>query len=281
MVFLDFCNYRPCEESNGIFFNCIRSGMNNDDLSNSPLLSIDLNADLGEHPYSTLDEQIMPFISTCNIACGGHVGHAVSVRQTIRLARQFNVAVGAHPSYPDKENFGRKMMMISENNLMESLTNQIEVVKRICEEEGVRLHHVKPHGALYHHAACDQRISQLILDILQKSAPGIYWMGLADSFSQKIAGESNYPFIAEGFADRQYEPDRSLRSRSLEGAVLHQKEVLRQVEELALNHRVKADGWLSLKVQSICLHGDTERAVTLAKEIRQRLESKGIHIAAV
>ncbi len=245
------------------------------------IISIDLNADLGEHPGSDLDEQIMPFISSCNIACGGHIGDEQSVRQTIRLAKKYDVAIGAHPSYPDKENFGRKIIEISKADLKQNLSAQIGLVQQICKEETVFLHHIKPHGALYNHAACDKNISQLILEVLKELVPDVFWMGLANSDTESTAKKNNHPFISEGFADRKYEPNGKLRSRSEKGAVLHGDEVLVQVEELVMNHRVEANGWLPIEVQSICLHSDTEGAVTLAKEIRQHLESKGIQIAAI
>ncbi|MEP1034261.1 5-oxoprolinase subunit PxpA [Ekhidna sp.] len=244
-------------------------------------LRIDLNADLGEHPNSNLDEQIMPYISSCNIACGGHIGDESSVRQTILLARKSGVSVGAHPSYPDRENFGRKIMQMQPQQLADSISEQIELVRRVCAEEDVILHHVKPHGALYNHAASDGFISELVLNVLKEVANGVYWMGLADSQSARVAHNKNYPFIAEGFADRQYEPDGSLRSRAMEGAVLKNKAVIGQVEQLVINHRVHTDNWLKLDIQSICLHGDTEGAVTLAKEINDHLVSKGVQIAAV
>ena len=242
---------------------------------------IDLNADLGEHPNENLDEQIMPFISSCNVACGGHIGDENSVRQTVRLAKQFNVAVGAHPSFPDPENFGRKVIDIPEDELRRSVKEQIQLVVRICEEEQVKMNHVKPHGALYNHAAKNLPTSKLILEILQEIPNTTYWMGLAYSVSHSVANRNNFPFIAEGFADRQYEPNGSLRQRSEKGAVLTGNQVLNQVEELVLNKRVQADKWLALEVQSICLHGDTDGAVTLAKQIRAHLEDKGIQIAAV
>lgn len=245
------------------------------------MLSIDLNADLGEHPETNLDERIMPYLSSCNVACGGHIGDEASVRQTILLAKQHGVAVGAHPSYPDPENFGRKILSMQPADLAASIKEQIDLVKRICEEEGVMLHHVKPHGALYNHAAGDVFISELVLQVIEEVVSGAYWMGLANSIAEKVAEKHRYPFITEGFADRQYEPDGSLRPRSLAGAVLGATEVLKQVEELAVNHRVRAEGWLTLNVQSICLHSDTKGAVTLAKKINEHLVNKGIKIAAV
>ena len=242
---------------------------------------IDLNADLGEHPNSNLDEQIMPFISSCNVACGGHIGDERSVRRTVLLARDHGVAVGAHPSYPDHENFGRKIITMQPQELADSISEQIGLVSRICDEEGVSMHHIKPHGALYNHAAAEPFISELILNVIKDIAPGVYWMGLANSESERIAKRENYPFIAEGFADRQYEPDGSLRSRTKEGAVLGHGAVIEQVVELVVNHRVNTGEWLELDIQSICLHGDTEGAVTLAKEINHHLVNKGIQITSV
>lgn len=245
------------------------------------MVTIDLNADLGEHPNSDQDKHIMPYISSCNIACGGHVGDAASVRQTILLAKQNQVAIGAHPSYPDREGFGRKIIQIQPQELADSIAEQIELVQRICNEEDALLHHVKPHGALYNHAASEHFISELILTVLKDVAPDSSWMGLANSESERVAKLANFPFIAEGFADRQYEPNGSLRSRTKQGAVLKPKEVIRQVEELVLNHRAWTGEWLQLHIRSICLHGDTEGAVTLAKEINSHLVKQGVKIAAV
>lgn len=245
------------------------------------MLSIDLNADLGEHPHSNLDERIMPYISSCNVACGGHIGDEASIRQTILLARAHGVAVGAHPSYPDRENFGRKIMQMQPKELADSLSEQIRLVQRICDEEGVNLHHIKPHGALYNHAASERFISELILNVIKEVIPGVPWMGFANSMSSHLSKTENHPFIAEGFADRKYESDGSLRSRTKEGAVLDSSDVLKQVEELVVNHRVFTDAWLEIDIQSICLHGDTEGAVTLAKEINNHLVNKGVQIAAV
>lgn len=243
--------------------------------------AIDLNADLGEHPTSQLDEQIMPYISSCSIACGGHVGDEKSVRKTIQLAKKWGVAVGAHPSYPDKENFGRKVMEISSDSLCETLSNQIELVWKIACEEGVKMHHVKPHGALYNQAAQDKHIATLVVNVIKEVNPDMPYMGFANSESEIVARQNCCNFIAEGFADRRYEPSGALRSRALSGAVLAEEEVLTQVQELVINQRVWAGQWIPLGVQSICLHGDTKGAVFLAKNIHNHLVSKGIRIVSV
>lgn len=245
-------------------------------------IQIDLNSDLGEHPGSNLDQQIMPFISSCNIACGGHAGNAASVEQTIYLAMQYGVAVGAHPAYPDRENFGRTIMNISKEALEQTLLKQILLVKQTCERLGTKLHHVKPHGALYNEAAKNSDLSNLICGVMKEIGSEVKLYGLAHSLMQNIATGQGIEFIAEGFADRQYEPDKSLRSRKKEAAVLSDaQEVLRQVEEMAINQRVFADNWIGIEAQSICLHSDTKGAVNLAEKIRNHLEFKGVHVVAV
>jgi len=245
-------------------------------------ISIDLNSDLGEHPGTDLDEQIMPFLSSCNIACGGHIGDEASVRQTIRLAKKHDVAIGAHPSYPDKENFGRKIIAISETDLKKSLSIQIGLVKQICEEESVLLHHVKPHGALYNLAAKNKQASQLISEIIRSINPLLKLYGLAGSITEEIALENELHFIGEAFADRRYLPDGTLMPRSRKEAVLTKEtEVLRQAEEIAFNQRIMADNWIRVKAKTICLHSDTKGAILLAQRIKDHLVSKRAHITAV
>lgn len=242
--------------------------------------TIDLNADLGEYPNTNLDEQIMPFISSCNIACGGHIGDEGSVRKTIRLAKKHHVAIGAHPSYPDKENFGRQILQLPSDELANSIKQQITLVSSICEEEKVPMHHVKPHGALYNQIAYDKELIKTIHGVLRDFS-SVYWMGLAGSYTQEVARSNGFPFVAEAFADRRYESDGTLRSRSEADAVLQGSDVMTQVEELVVNQRVWCGEWIPIQAQSICLHGDTKGAVTLAKQIRLHLENKGIQIAPV
>lgn len=243
--------------------------------------SIDLNADLGEHPGEMVDEMIMPYLSSCNIACGGHIGDEASVRHTVRLALANEVAIGAHPSYPDPVNFGRKAMLIQPEELAKSIKEQIVLVQRICDEEGAHMHHVKPHGALYNRSATDRFLAELMYQVMKEVAAESHWMGLAESEAHRVARMNQFAFIAEGFADRQYESDGTLRSRSKNGAVLSQKEVLAQVDALVFHQRAKAHDWIPMQVQSICLHGDTEGAVTLAKQINHHLVSQGVQISPV
>lgn len=243
---------------------------------------IDLNSDLGEHPDSDLDEQIMPFVSSCNIACGGHIGDETSVRRTIRLAKKYDVAIGAHPSFPDPRHFGREVMDMEPSALAESVRRQIQLVLKVCEDESVPLHHVKPHGALYNLMAIDRGTAALICDVVKETVPHAMLYGLAHSFSEKVSMEKNQLFVGEAFADRAYETDRTLRSRSKAGAVItNLGQVLAQVEELTVNKRVFSHDWIDVRAETICLHSDTLGAVTLAKRIHEHLVKQGIHIAAV
>lgn len=246
------------------------------------IIKIDLNSDLGEHPNTNLDEQIMPYISSCNIACGGHIGDAKSVKETIELANKYGVAIGAHPSFPDRKNFGREILKMDQEELRVSLRDQILLVKNLAEKQGIALHHVKPHGALYNHTAKDVDTSTLICDLIIEIDPELRLYGLAHSTMQRIAEEKKVNFIAEAFADRRYEIDKTLRSRSKNQSVLTEREgVLDQVQGLVFRNRVKSDDWISIKAQTICLHSDTKGAVILAKAIRTHLEEQGVGIHAV
>ncbi len=245
---------------------------------------IDLNCDLGEwkSPEHTLrDEAIMPYISSCNIACGGHIGDEHSMRTTIRMAQKNNVAIGAHPGYPDRENFGRVVMDITQERLSESIKEQLESFLSILEEESLELHHIKPHGALYNHAAKDRETAQTVLGTI-KSVVGDTKVYLPEGFiSSKIAQDLGLQVIYEVFADRSYEADLSLRSRSLEGAVLHEKEkVLEQIYSMVMNGEVNTftGETKPIKAQTICLHSDTEGAAELAKHIHTFLKNHEVAI---
>lgn len=247
------------------------------------MATIDLNSDLGEQPDSTLDEQIMPYITSCNIACGGHAGDESSVRRTIDLAIKNNVAIGAHPGFPDRENFGRVIMDIEPGDLAKSLREQIKLIKKCTEEVGQKLHHVKPHGALYNQASMNANISKLIIDVIQEIDPDLPIYGLSHSETEKEAAKTDIHFIGEAFADRKYELNKTLRNRKHDDAMIHElEEVLKQVENLTFHKRAFNDETeLSIEAKTICLHSDTKGAVNLAKAIHDHLEGKGANIAAV
>lgn len=246
------------------------------------LKRIDLNCDLGEHPESDLDLQIMPFISSCNIACGFHAGGPACIQRTIRLAIDHEVAIGAHPSFPDKENFGRKEMKLSPAEITAMVRYQVAATKGITEAMGAVFHHVKLHGALYHQAAQDETVAGAVAGAIASVAPEAIIYGPPNSWMEVGAGMFDLTFCAEAFADRTYENDLSLRSRIKTGAVIEERsKVLEQVGQLVLQQQISTYGGETkvMKAGTICLHSDTKGAVELARDIYLMLSDYGICIA--
>ena len=240
---------------------------------------IDLNADLGEG--CAFDAQLMTVVTSCNIACGGHAGDEASMRTALTLAKENGVVAGAHPSFPDRENFGRTKSNLSGVDLETSLTEQIEALKNISNELGVAIAHLKPHGALYNMAAMDDGLACSLCAVLQNTLPGTRLVGPPESRLQRQASEQGIDFVAEGFADRAYEADRQLRDRTLDGAVFHDPDdQVAQATSIALRQQVSTHdgGTISLPVQSLCVHGDTPGAFEAAKAIRTALEAQNILI---
>jgi UPF0271 protein len=240
---------------------------------------IDLNADLGEG--CAYDAELMAVVTSCNIACGGHAGDAASMLTALRLAHENGVAAGAHPSFPDRENFGRTASDLSGAALEDALTEQVSDLKALAQEVGVSLTHLKPHGALYNMAAKDARLAQSIVTVLAEQLPAAALFGPPESELQIAANAREVPFVAEGFADRAYEADGRLRDRKLEGAVIHAPEdQTRQALKIATTQMVETyDGAaLALPVATICVHGDTPAALDAAMAIKAALEDHGISL---
>lgn len=248
------------------------------------MLSIDLNADLGEGMDT--DSMLMPYLSSCNIACGGHAGDESSMKTTVALALQTGTAIGAHPAYPDREGFGRAEWIGSNGDystLVSSLYQQISDLQQICQLLGARLQHIKPHGALYNRVAYDQPLATMLLDCIAQYFPDLLLYGLAQSPLQYWAAEAGIRFVPEGFADRRYRPDGTLVPRQQAAALIQDlDEVAAQAIQLIKLKQVRcADNTvLSLAVESICLHGDTPGAVKAAKRLSQRLKQEQITVAA-
>lgn len=245
---------------------------------------IDLNCDLGEwisNDGPDLDKAIMPFISSCNIACGGHIGDEISMRWTVILAKKNGVKVGAHPSYPDRAGFGRRQLEMKIEELKNSIKNQILNLKEVAEAEGVVLHHIKPHGALYNAASKEKEIAEATAQSVKELNLNIPIYGQSGSELEKAALSNGLSFCAEVFADRAYEDNLLLRSRVLEGAVLFKKEdVLTQIFEMVIEESVSTYSGKKLPIQAdtICLHSDTKGAQELARNIHQFLKNHGIRI---
>lgn len=247
---------------------------------------IDLNCDLGEWRQANgaeKDALIMPFITSCNVACGGHIGDEESMKSTIRLAKEHGVKIGAHPSFPDQENFGRVVMKMESEELFNALVSQIQSLIALLDEAGESLHHIKPHGALYNYAAKDVVTAKVIINSVVSFSKDIPLYAQQGSVLAREAEAAGLKVIYEVFADRAYEEDLSLRSRKLEGAVLHQtEEVLSQIEQMVGLGRVITYSGLtkSITAQTICLHSDTEGSIHLAKQIHDYLRDRDVEIAA-
>ena len=242
---------------------------------------IDLNADLGEGCDN--DEALLALVSSANIACGWHAGDAKTMRQCVRWALQNGVAIGAHPSFPDRENFGRSEMNLPADEVIAGMLYQIGALAAIVKAEGGRLAHVKPHGALYTQAVKDPVLADALCEAVKRFDPSLKFFGLAGSGMIEAATRAGLQPVEEVFADRAYNPDGSLVSRKLPGALIESDaEAIAQTLSLVRDHRVTAvDGsTVSVNAQSVCLHGDGAHALEFAQRIREKLASEGIAIRA-
>ncbi|HET8864484.1 MAG TPA: 5-oxoprolinase subunit PxpA [Gracilimonas sp.] len=249
------------------------------------LSKIDLNCDLGEF-YGMYDDvrdsKIMPYITSCNIACGFHSGDPVAISNTIKLALEHDVAIGAHPSYPDLQGFGRRIMNLTQEELVACVLYQVSALKGMVESFGSELHHVKPHGALYNFAAKDEQTAVGVVKAIVQIQEGMMIYAPAKSVLREVAEDAGLNVRSEIFADRRYEDDLSLRSRKLEGAVLKKnEEVLQQLAGFLDGIVYTHDGLdLPIEAETICLHSDTEGAEELAKEIHDFLIKHDVRITA-
>ena len=242
---------------------------------------LDLNADLGEGCGD--DAALMDVITSCNIACGGHAGDPASMREALQLAKDHGVAAGAHPSFPDRANFGRARSSLSGRALEAALVDQIETLRSIASELDMALCHLKPHGALYNMASVDPALSESIVTALRETLPHAKLVGPPGSALQAAATAGKVSFLAEGFADRAYEADGRLRDRAEPGAMIETAtDQANQAVNMALHHHVFTyDGQvITLPVDTICVHGDTPDAAASAKAIRASLEQAGVTLRA-
>jgi len=248
---------------------------------------IDLNADLGESAEALAngaDFEMMRHISSANVACGGHAGDENTMRQTVAAAKQLGVAVGAHPSYPDRENFGRLESSIEPSALESSVREQILSLANVAEQLGVRLIHVKPHGALYHAANKDRAVTLAVGRAVLAVDPQLIMVGQAGAASLEVWRSMGLRTATEAFADRTYERDGSLRKRTLPGALRDTPErAAEQAVSIVLRHCVTAGDGSELPVaaQTICMHSDTPGAAAIAREVNQRLKASGVKVQAL
>lgn len=246
------------------------------------LASIDLNSDLGEGAGT--DAQLMPLISSANIACGAHAGDDSTMRETIALARRYGVAVGAHPGYPDRANFGRVAVAMTHEELSEEVARQIRALRRV--DSDLKISHVKAHGALYNEAWRDETIAKAIVVGVMSVFPApteVALFAAPRSVIVEIALHAGLRVVREGFADRAYEADGTLRSRKLAGALHTDPQVAaKQALSFVRDGGVRArDGsFLEMAVDTLCLHGDTPGAPAIAAAVRDALGRAGITVRA-
>ncbi len=232
------------------------------------MATVDLNADLGEG--DSCDAELLAIVSSCNIACGGHAGDVDSMQATVALAISNNVAIGAHPSYPDRDGFGRRSVYSSGDELRDSIIAQISALNSVAQDHGALLVHVKPHGALYNDAVNDRELSQLIANCISAAAPGVAFVGLPGSEMQNAATGHPIRFIAEGFIDRAYQDDGQLVPRSEPDAV-------HKSLDMILPQAFSLVG----KVDTLCIHSDTPGAADVAAAVREDLEKQGVEVRAI
>lgn len=246
---------------------------------------IDLNADVGESfgPWPMgADEDLIPLVSSVNIACGAHAGDPATILRTVELAARHGVAIGAHPGYPDLAGFGRRDLAMTATDLRASLIAQVGAVQAAARVAGATVRHVKPHGALYNRSAADLTVATTIAEAIRDLDPTLVLVGLAGSLSIAAGRAAGLAVSEEGFADRRYEADGSLRSRQLPGALLDPSDAAAQAVAIVRDRSVTAgDGpRLAVKADTICIHGDSPDALGVARAVVAALGAAGIRIIA-
>ncbi|MDO5069006.1 MAG: 5-oxoprolinase subunit PxpA [Neisseria zoodegmatis] len=245
-------------------------------------MHVDLNADLAEGCGN--DHALMQRISSANIACALHAGSAAEMQKALAWAKQYGVRVGAHPGYPDRENFGRTNMTLPEQELRAYLQYQLGALKALCDAAGVQTAYVKPHGALYNQAAADPVLAEIVADTVRRFNPELKLMALSGSLLLEAGQAAGLGVISEVFADRRYLPDGKLVPRSQPDAqVDSDEEAIAQVLQMVKEGTVTAiDGsTVNVRADSICLHGDGAHALEFADKISGALQARQIAIQAV
>lgn len=249
--------------------------------SPQPMRSIDLNADLGEGCAS--DQALMTLLSSANISCAAHAGDEQQIRAAVRHALQLGVMIGAHPSYPDRENFGRKTAPLDARQLQDTLLHQLSWLQDLVHTEGGTLNHVKPHGALYNDAAVNPELARHVANIVKQFNESLTLVGLAGGELIRAGKKAGLAVLCEAFVDRRYCADGTLVPRALPGAVINDVELAtQQALGIVRTGRVLGfDGSLvKISAQTLCIHGDTPGAVSFAKALRDALASANISVRA-
>ena len=247
-------------------------------------LQIDINSDVGERPEALRDgseERLIRHLSSANIACGVHAGDEETIRTTVRLCTKHGIAIGAHPSFPDRENFGRREMNIAPDEIEVCVLDQVSLLDGIASSEGEVLRHVKPHGALYNSATRHPEVATAIGKAVRRASPHLVLVGLAGSRMLDVWRSMGLTVAAEAFADRRYESDGSLRSRAHHDALITStaeaaEQAVRIVTEgvvLSIDRRP-----IAIEAQTLCVHSDTPGAVEHLSAIREAFRQAGISV---
>ena len=245
---------------------------------------VDLNSDLGESFGSYKigkDEDIIPLISSANVACGAHAGDPDVMAKTAELCKKSKISMGAHPGFFDLMGFGRRNMAVSPEEVKNLIVYQIGALDAFAKSQGIKLQHVKPHGALYNMAAKDKSLARAIAEGIYSYNPDLILLGLSGSEMLNAAKEIGLPYAAEVFADRAYEDDGTLVARSKPGAMIKDEdEAVSRVIRMVKEHRVTTVSGKDIEISpaSVCVHGDSEKALLFVKKIRDALLQEGIEI---
>lgn len=251
------------------------------------MLKVDLNCDLGESfgNYTLgLDGEVIKFVSSANVACGFHASDPLVMQKTVKMAKAAGVAVGAHPGYPDLVGFGRRNLNVQPAELKAMVQYQIGALKAFCQAEKIGLQHVKPHGAMYNMAAKDEKLAFAIAEGIAEIDPSLILLGLSGSEMLKAAEKLGLKAKKEVFADRAYEEDGTLVARTKPGAmILNEDEAIERVLGMVKFGKVKAvtGREIGIEADSVCVHGDSPKALEFVKKINAALSGEGICVAAM
>ncbi len=247
-------------------------------------LQVDINCDMGEsYGRFTIgnDRHILPYVTSCNIACGFHAGDPSTILETIRMAIEEKKKIGAHPSYPDLMGFGRRNMWVTEKDLYALIVYQISAIKSMTESEGGKLHHVKPHGALYHALSQQRSMAETFCRAVSHIDPKLILYTLPGSILHKVSENYGLKTKRETFADRRYLNDGTLAPRTDSSSlIVEPAEAVSQTLDMVINQKVKtvSGNTITMQVDTICIHGDTPGAVDIAKEVWKALSEAGVSL---
>ncbi len=248
------------------------------------MYKVDLNSDIGEsfgNYVLGMDVEVIKYITSANIACGWHAGDAMVMDKTVTIAKKLNTAIGVHPGFPDLMGFGRRDMKITYEEAKNYIKYQIGALWAFAHSHGVKLQHVKPHGAFYNMAAKDSQMAKAIAEAVFEVDKDLILVGLANSEIIKMGKELGLKVANEVFADRAYNADGSLVSRNIKGAVIHDKDVaIQRVVRMVKDNMVTSVTGEDINIQAdtICVHGDNPSAVLFVQEIRKALEDEGVKV---